>query len=547
MHLDMTSVKRNGKTYRRILLRESYREGKKVKKRTIANLSACSDKEIGAMKLALEHKENLGALESVAGKIECRQGLSVGAIVVLKALAERLHIREALGNSEQGKHALWQVMARVIEQGSRLSAVRLASRQAICDVLDIDRFNEDDLYANLDWLSEHQRGIEKKLFEARCSGTVNPTLYLYDVTSSYLEGEKNALGAYGYNRDKKSGKMQIVIGLLTDNEGFPVSVEVFRGNTNDTKTFFSQIEKVATVFGIEDVTMVGDRGMIKSGQIEALKAEHFHYITALTKAQIETLLKDSVIQMELFETSVCEIDNDGVRYILRRNPLRGADIEKNRQSKIRKITEKAAELSRYLKEHERADATLARKKIEDTVRRYKISDFVRVELTGRSLSVAVDETQKAEASLLDGCYVLKTDVEKKVSKEVIHERYKDLAMVEYGFRTMKTGLLETRPVYVRKDSRTRGHVFVVMLAYCLVRELRRLWKNLEITVEEGIAELTAIGSVEVCIKGTSYRTILQPGVLARNLLNFADVHLPDVLPCKGIAVVTKKKLVPERK
>jgi hypothetical protein len=171
-----------------------------------------------------------------------------------------------------------------------------------------------------------------------------------------------------------------------------------------------------------------------------------------------------------------------------------------------------------------------------------------VEVTARRLSVVVDEDQKAEESLLDGCYVLKTDLARDaVSKEVTHERYKDLAMVEYGFRTMKTGLLETRPVYVQKDSRTRGHVFVVMLAYCLARELRRLWKNLEITVEEGIAELTAIGSVEVCIKGISYRTILQPGVLARNLLKYADVRLPDVLPCKGIAVVTKKKLVPERK
>lgn len=548
MHLDITLSTKNGRKYRRCLLRESYREGRQVKKRSIANLSSCSDAEVGAIKLALEHKDNLGVLESIAGKIECRQGLSVGAIVVLKALAERLCISRALGNSVDGKRALWQVMARVIDQGSRLSAVRLAGRHAICDLIGIGSFNEDDLYKNLDWLSARQRDIEQKLYKLRYDGKTKPQLYLYDVTSSYLEGLQNELGDYGYNRDGKRGKMQVVIGLLTDGEGFPVSVEVFRGNTNDTKTFFSQVKKVADDFGINEVTMVGDRGMIKSAQIKELNSRHFHYVTALTKPQMETLLRRNIIQMELFESEICEVAHEGIRYVLRKNDYRRQEIENSRQSKIGKITDKMQAQNDYLRTHKRAKVDIAQKKITGMIRRYCIDDFTSTVVDDGQLSLKIDEEKKIEGALLDGCYVLKTDLAtKEATAEMVHKRYKDLALVEYGFRTMKTGLLETRPVYVQKESRTRGHVFVVMLAYCLARELRRLWKRLEITVEEGIDELKAIGSVEVSIKDVSYRTIMRPGILGKNLLKYAGVNLPEVLPCSGTIVVTKKKLVNERK
>ena len=142
------------------------------------------------------------------------------------------------------------------------------------------------------------------------------------MTSSYLEGKHNELGDWGYNRDRKKGKLQIVIGLLTDEHGVPVSVEVFQGHTNDTKTLLQQIKKIAGRFGIQEVTLVGDRGMIKTAQLEALTAEHFHYITAITKSQIKTLLKGGVIHIEQFTEQLCEIESDGIRYILRRNPVR---------------------------------------------------------------------------------------------------------------------------------------------------------------------------------------------------------------------------------
>ena len=288
----------NGKIYESIYLRESYREGKRVRKRNIANLTHCDPQEIAAIELALRFKGDLAALGSL-DQIQLSQGPSVGAVWTVYETGRRLGIPQALGPHFEGQLALWQVLARVLEQGSRLSAVRLAQVHAACDVLRIRRgFDENDLYANLTWLSEQQEAIEQRLFAARRGGK-KPQLFLYDVTSSYLEGDKNAYGAYGYQRDGKKGKKQIIIGLLCDEQGEPVSTQVFKGNTQDAKTFGAQVKKASERLGCERVTFVGDRGMIKSGQVKELAQVGFHYITAITKPQIETLLKAGVLRMEI--------------------------------------------------------------------------------------------------------------------------------------------------------------------------------------------------------------------------------------------------------
>ena len=330
MFVDSCTYNANGKKYTRHLLRESFRRDGKVKHRTIANVSHCSSDEIQALKLALKHKANLQLLGNINEDIQVQQGLAVGALCTLWQVAKRIGLVKCLGASQQGKRALWQVFARVLEQGSRLSAVRLANAHAACDVLALDAFDEDDLYENLDWLAEQQQQIEDRLFRERYAEN-KPTLYLYDVTSSYLEGTCNELAAFGYNRDRKSGKPQIVYGLLCDEQGRPVSIEAFVGNTNDTKTFASQVRKVATRFSADTVTLVGDRGMIKAPQIEQIQAEdslELHYITAITKPQIEKLLKQNVIQMNLFDETVAEVVDDevDVRYVLRRNPQRAMEV-----------------------------------------------------------------------------------------------------------------------------------------------------------------------------------------------------------------------------
>ena len=319
------------------------------------------------MKLALKNKHQLEQLGNIDQDIDVKQGLSVGAVVTLWQVAQRIGLVKALGSSPNGRRALWQVFARVIDQGSRLSAVRLATAHAACDVLGLDAFNEDDLYENLDWLAENQARIEDQLFRSRY-GQQKPELYLYDVTSSYFEGVCNELAAFGYNRDGKRGKMQVVYGMLCDAAGVPVSISAFADNTTDTQTFGLQIRKVAQRFGGAPITLVGDRGMIKGPQIEQLQAEkdhEFHYITAITKPQIETLLKQGVVQMELFDEHVAEVTtDDGLRYVLRRNPPRAAEMAETRQSKYAALEQLVKEQNTYLAEHPRASMAVAQRKVE---------------------------------------------------------------------------------------------------------------------------------------------------------------------------------------
>src|SRR5262249_18717529 len=290
MYIDTSHITRGGKTYTRHLLRESYRAHGKVLHRTIANVSQCSAAEIEALRLALRHKEALEHLGTIQDAVTLKQGLSFGAVWTVYHVARRLGIEQALGTTRAGKLALWQVIARVIDQGSRLSAVRLAMAHAACGVLGLDPFDEDALYENLDWLAGAQASIEDRLYAQRTK--TNPiNLFLYDVTSSYVEGTHNALAAFGYNRDGKKGNMQIVIGLLCDEDGHPVSIEVSPGNTKDPQTLGAQINKVKASFGVHEIPFVGDRGMIKAQPIEALAQQGLHYITAITKPQIEKLLK----------------------------------------------------------------------------------------------------------------------------------------------------------------------------------------------------------------------------------------------------------------
>ena len=550
MHIieNKSPYKSGKKIYSSILLRESYREGGKVKKRTIANLSKCTPAEIAAIKLALKHKDDLSVLGSLSESVELEEGLSVGAVWMVYQVAKKLGIEKSLGTDFSGKLALWQVIARVIEQGSRLSAVRLAKVHAACDVLDIRRgFDENDLYDNLSWLANNQERIEDKLFLSR-QGKDKPRLFLYDVTSSYLEGEKNYFGEYGYSRDKKQGKKQIVIGLLCDEYGEPVSTEVFSGNTQDTQTFCSQVKKVAERFGCEDVTFVGDRGMIKSAQIKELP-KGFHYITAITKAQIESLLKKDIIQFSLFNEKVCEIEDEGVRYIIRRNPYRAEEIANTRLSKLQSVEKIINKKNAYLEGHQRAKVSKAIKDVEKKIISLKIDNWVRIKEKDRRLVLERDDDRLKEEALLDGCYVIKTDISNELAdKQTIHARYKDLALVEKAFRDCKTVSLEVRPVYVRTKDSTCGHVLVVMLAYKIIRKLREAWLKFDLTVEEGIKRLATLCSIEVkCKDNTSCLKIPRPRIESGELLKALNIKMPIVLPHRDIKVDTKKKLLNQRK
>ncbi len=545
MHIDSSTIKRKDKIYTRYLLRTSFRENGKVKHKTVANLSGCTVDEIKAIKLALKNKKDLlaiGSSKDVKTVLEKR----IGAVWALHMIADRLGVIKALGQSRKGKLALVQVIARIINQGSRLSAVRFAQSHAVCEVVGVDKLDEDDLYENLAWIAEQQEAIEKKLFNLRFSNAI-PTLFLYDVTSSYLEGVCNELADWGYNRDKKKGKMQIVVGLLAGPDGLPVAVRVFKGNTSDTETVSDQVRILAKTFGVKEVTLVGDRGMLKGPQIDKLP-DDFRYITAITKPQIRKMLENKVIQYDLFTEHICEISQNDVLYVLRRNPIRAEQIAANRQSKIVSLNKFAQNRNEYLSLHSKASIDIALKNVQTKITKLKADKWLNAFIEKNTLTIKTNQSALDQVALLDGCYVIKSDVpEINADTQTLHDRYCDLENVERTFRTMKTVHLEMRPVFVRKTESTKGHAFVVMLALLLQRELEKCWTELDITVEEGIDELAAIHTEKIHIGKTKIQAIPEPNKIGKQLLEKAKVNLPSVLPSRKVNVHTKKKLSSERK
>lgn len=554
MYIDDSTYTRNGKTYRRVLLRHSYRENGITKKKLLGNISDCPDEEIEAMKIALIHKSDIAQLKQLAAG-KATNGKIVGPVRVIYDVAKQTGIQNILGKSNEALFVMWLIMARLIDQGSRLSAVRLARIHAGCELLGIDTINEDYLYNALDWLYTQHESIEKKIFQqwqTTHQSDKENTLFLYDVTSSYFEGECNELAMYGYNRDKKKGKKQLVWGLLTDSEGEPLAIEVFQGNTADTNTVGAQIEKIKNRFGCKHITMVGDKGMLKSLQIGALHDETWNYITSITKAQIEILIRKGTFQLELFTKDLVDIEDveNEIRYVLHKNPIRAKEISENRKSKIASIEKKVQEGNQYLKEHPRAKVTTRIINLKKYINKVKLGEVIEIKIDSentRILFCKVNEDKLKEKSKFDGCYVIKTDLPKTVAdKETIHQRYKALAEVERGFRTSKT-ILKARPIHLRKKERTTAHMIINMLGYKIQRVLENKWSGLNMTVDEGLETLKEITEIKIKIGESEIIKTLKPNVECERLLNLSGVVIPTVLPNKKIRVVTYKNLVSRRK
>lgn len=545
MYLDSSTIKTKTGEYTRHLLRHSYRDKitKKVKHRSIANLSHCSKEELDAIRLALKNKNNLQQIGQIQHTLQ--QGKSIGAIHLLHTIAKRIAIPQTLGNTEEAKLALWQIYARVLEQGSRLSAVRLANRHSF-EILNMEPFNEYDLYKNLQWLAENQSQIEDRLYKKIDTNTI----FMYDVTSSYLEGQYNELADYGYNRDCKKNKKQIVIGLLTNQDGIPLTIQVFQGNTSDLKTLAPQIQKVAQRFCAKSVTFVGDRGMIKLPQIENIQnyntdnQYNFHYITATTKKQMEELLLQHG-QIDIDEEELQEIIQDNTRYILRRNPSRAEEIQQTRDQKLEKLQKLISERNEYTKSHPKSKPETSLKKVNTLAKKLKIDKWLNISLINSNVSIQINQEALKKESHLDGCYTIKTDI-LDIDKQIIHNRYKDLALVEQTFRTIKTTFLEIRPIYLRRADRTKGHVFIAMLAYRIIKELTKYWSSENITAQEAISELSTICQMELTINNQTINQIPKPNKISEKLLKLAEVELPTILP-KTIHVDTRKKLQENRK
>jgi transposase len=471
---------KKGKVYQSAFLVESFREEGKVKHKHLANLSSLPEHLLLVLEKELKNtkKEDSFSLKD----LQASQGKCCGGIIAIQQLCKRLFIEKALGTSKEAKLALIQIMGRILCQGSRnYIANEWVASQAIEEILGVRPFTEDDLYSNLDWLAINQEKIEDKLFKMRHQGKIE-CVYLYDVTSSYFEGTENELASFGYNRDGKKGKMQIVVGLLCDHDGYPISVEVFKGNTQDASTVHAQLQKLKKRFGIEHVIMVGDRGMIKKAAIETITDFNWYYITAITKPQVETLIQANIIQLELFTDKLIEVEYEATRYVLRRNPSRAIELNLSRDSKLNKIQQLLNLKNEYLKEHPKAKVQTALKAINERIKKLKLSKWLTLLEQNRILSLNINQEILKEDAALDGCYVIKSNVPKELAdQDQLHNRYKDLQMVEAAFRTMKQTFEELRPIYVRKEKRTKGHVFVCMLSYIVIKYASEQCKQLEYT------------------------------------------------------------------
>lgn len=516
-----------------ILIRESYRHQGKVKSRTLANISDWEPSRIEALRRALRGDfDHLTDTNPTLGSI-------FGLLFVLKQVADELGITAALGKSRLGKLALFVVLARLAHQGSRLSAVRWAEDHAVAEVLGLSRFDEDDLYAALDDLCDRQGKIEQTLYRRYLrQRVVPPTLFLYDITSSYLEGEHNALGAFGYNRDGKRGKLQIVIGLLTDSEGEPLAVRVFAGNTSDPVTVADQIKLVKEQFEAEELVFVGDRGMVKSKGKQALKQAGLHYITALTDPQIRRLLAEGIFQLGLFHEKVCEVEADGVRYVLRKNEAEAAREHHRLQDKLAKLAGIIKRRNQQVQDSERCQPEAGIRQLQPWIVCHKLTGMVELRLDGRVLTLVKNEAAIERAMKLAGCYVVTSDVPKEqMSGQAVHDSYVSLQKVERDFRAMKTGLLEVRPIFVRKESRTRGHVLGCMLALKISREMERRLRVAfgttdsnphAITLQDALASLSRLCLLHYPVDSdTTVTRLPNPDFRQKEILKALSVMLPE--------------------
>ena len=439
-------------------------------------------------------------------------GPCYGVLAALDGLARELGLVQAVGEQTRSQRlALFLIYARLAHQGSRLSAVRWSEDHAVKAILQVGHFDEDDLYAALEDMAKRQAAIEAALAPKPAEPKAR-AIYLYDVTSVYFEGQDNELADFGYNRDGKSGKKQLVAGLLTDGEGEPISIQLYRGNTGDPPTFLDAVQKLKVRFGAEEVALVGDRGMIKRLGKEALGEAKFCYVTALTDPQIRALLVKKRLQLELFEDKPAEVELAGKRYVLRCNPQTQARERARRADQWARVQARITARNQQVEQKPRSDPQSSLKQAQTLVTRYRLQGWVRVELAGRKVVWTEDTAARQKQAELDGCYVIESDLPREVATpQQVHDRYLDLTKVERDFRTLKTGLLAIRPIFLRKEGRTRGHALVSLLALKLARELDRRLAPLGLTVEDGLERLKAVrlvrlgdGELELWRLPTSY-------------------------------------------
>jgi len=467
-----------------VLLRESYREGDQVKKRTLANLSKLPDDIIDNLKLALKGA-TLSMTEGIPNHFEVIRSLPHGHVMAILETIKKLGLDKIISekSSRIRNLVVAMIVARIINPKSKLATARgfnsETCSQSLGQLLDLEKADEDELYNALDWLLEKQEKIEKHLALKHLE---SGTLVLYDVTSTYLEGNGCELGKYGYNRDKKKGKTQIVFGLLCSAKGCPIAVEVFEGNTSDCATLSGQIEKVRKGWGIENVVWVSDRGILTNSKINELvkPIEGLDYITGLTKPQIRKLAEVEVIQLGLFDqVNLVEFESEDYpdeRLIACRNPFIAQKNQLQREALLEAVEKELDLIVQATQREKRAlkgqDKIALR--VGKVLNQFKVNKYYNLEITEEGFSYQRKRELIAQETALDGVYVLRTSLESTLMDAATTVKaYKSLSQVEEAFRCYKSIDLKVRPIYHYKGDRVKAHIFLCMLAYYVEWHLKQ--------------------------------------------------------------------------
>jgi hypothetical protein len=466
-----------------ILLRESFRDGDKVRKRTLANLSNWPAAKIEALRRVLREEAIAGPPSTLRLLRSLPHGHVAAALGVLRQLGlDRLLSRGGGAAPRAAALVVAMIVARLIDPASKLATARqLDGSTATCSLgplLGVETVDEQALYGALDWLLEQQPRIEKALARRHLAGG---TVVLYDVTSTYFEGRTCPLAHYGHSRDHQSGKLQIVIGLMCNAAGCPVAVEVFEGNVGDPTTLALQIDKLKQRFRLEHMVLVGDRGLLTRARLEAtVKPAGLEWITALRAPAIRVLAEAGALQLSLFDerdlAAITSPDYPGERLVVCRNPIL-AEERRRKRNELLDATE--AELHHIQDRVRRARQPLTgAAKIGQAVgavlNRRKVGKHFDVTITDHDLVFARKQQQIDSEAALDGIYVLRTNLAPATLDDTgIVTSYKALAGVERAFRSIKTVDLEIRPIHHRLGDRVRAHVLLCMLAYYLEWHLRQ--------------------------------------------------------------------------
>ena len=488
MHIDIIP-NRNSKPA--VLLRESYRDGKTVRKRTLANLSSLPMNQVEAIRLILKGEK----LQAVDEMFETVSSFQHGHVKAVLQAMERLGFDKLIASKPSRERDLVVAMVawRIIRPASKLAMQRAWKDTTLTELLDIKGADEDDLYAAMDWLVARQDKVEKKLAARHLT---EGGLVLYDLTSSYFEGSKCPLAKLGHNRDGVKGKLQVNYGMLTDVRGCPVSVSVFDGNVGDPKTLLPEVDKVRKRFGVGELVLVGDRGMISQKQIDALeKMDGVAWLTALKTGAIRGLVEDGSIQLGLFdERNLFEIEHPDYpdeRLVACRNPELAKLRAHKRQSLI-EATKKELEKVRGMVGRGRlksADAIGVR--VGKVVNKYKVAKHFALDIREGGFDFRVDEENVVSEAALDGIYVVRTSIPKeRMSADDAVRNYKKLSQVERAFRCFKSVDLKVRPIHHRDEDRVRAHIFLCMLAYYVEWHMQEALRPLLFSDEDQDAKTT---------------------------------------------------------